>query len=127
MSSPAMQSKGGQGREGTPGKQADDCPVPKAAGRLPVQRAPRRTQKKQSLLSLTGTRMCMMGNSYFFPLVLDCHCAEDLRGDVGYSDSQAPPAECGSDHLQDRDWESVFTIEAALSWRTSPGDSTAMP
>lgn len=83
MSSPAMQSKGGQGREGTPGKQADDCPVPKAAGCLPVQRAPRMTQKKQSLLSLTGTRMCMMGSSYFFPLVLDCHCAEDLRGDVG--------------------------------------------
>lgn len=96
MSSPAMQSKGGQGREGTPGKQADDCPVPKAAGCLPVQRAPRMTQKKQSLLSLTGTRMCMMGSSYFFPLVLDCHCAEDLRGDVGYSDSQDLDSVLGS-------------------------------
>lgn len=48
------------------------------------------TQKKQSLPSLTGTRTFMTGNSYFFPMVLDCHCAEDLRGDEGYSDSQAP-------------------------------------
>lgn len=127
MSSPAMQSKGGQGREGTPSKQAHDCPVPKAAGLLPAQRVPGMTQKKQSLPSLAGARTCMTGNSYFFPVVLDCHCAEALRGDVGYSDSQAPPAECGPDHLQDRDWESVFIIEAALSWRTSPGDSNAMP
>ena len=98
-----MQSNSWQGRKGTPSKQADDCPVPKAAGRLPVPRAPWTMQKKQSLPSLTGTRMCMTGNSYFFPLVLDWHCAEDLRADVEYSDSQAPPAECGSDHLQDRD------------------------